>query len=81
MVGSIYICVCVCVDHQSWQVEYIDIWQVLSQTKEKKKLAGCLEQLLNLKKNDCWKEMIKAKENVTVGIKMTIGKKNDRWKD
>ena len=30
---------------------------------------------MNLKINDCWKELIKAKENVTVGIKMTIGKK------
>ena len=30
MVGSIYMCVCVCVDHQSWQVECIDIWQDIS---------------------------------------------------
>ena len=45
--------------------------------KQKKKKIGRLFGIVVEfeKKNDCWKEMIKAKENVTVGIKMTIGKK------
>ena len=44
---------------------------------QKKKKKGCLELLLNLekKKKDCQKEMIKAKENVTVGIMAKFEKK------
>ena len=64
--------------------ECIDIWLVLSKRNKRNKIVRLFRIVIEFKKkkknNDCWKEMIKAKErNVNVGIKITVGKKNYRW--